>query len=235
MTSIWQQCGGEIHRLALPAGNVDIGAVRVSVKEKCRRHMRKGGEVSMHAALPCTAWCTFQNIKATKWPWFHKKLEAMRKRSRTRVKQYADLVKELKGEFPRLFKASYEWPRFCEGYDAAHCPEIRFIEKVLPHRADPDGCAYGVVSPKTRERIQKKWRVQATESSILRHLHRRCDGGHTHAKEWDSTTNSTGVYTRLFALALVRGHSSAPGASEVNVAGYYTTCPDGRRRLATAG
>ena len=70
--------------------------------------------------------------------------------------------------------------------------------------------------------------VEGTESNrFIKHEMVLTDAGKGMRKGFDkgSVTNSTGVYTRQFALALVRGHSSSPGASEANVATHVPHAP----------
>ena len=92
------------------------------------------------AALPCTAWCTWQFINAAKLgPAFVSRL-AWRRRHSIRMVGHAEQC--LERAIAGGGGGHFEWPRFCRGWQR---PRVRrLVARLKLLVADFEGCAVGV-------------------------------------------------------------------------------------------
>ena len=165
----WRRKGGAAVRLGLPGYDLSKPSV-VSKMEGCiRQVLRRGKSVRIHAAFPCTPWTSLQRLLLYLNPNHKTKLTAQRKISVGMVKLFLDATARLRREFGSLLAVSFEWPRYCEGWDPGKKAVATRLKKELPRVLDFDGCAFGLVSHKG-DPMKKPWRI-VTDHLRDRQLH----------------------------------------------------------------
>ena len=153
-----------------------------------------GRKTCAWVALPCTARSTWQRLARD-----HTALARNRFESAALLRRIISLIKDLR---KLHVDVCFEWPRFCDGWSAAHCPPVAGLLRLLPVRASADGCALGVAS-REGPPLRKAWRIQTSRPEALAALQVRCPGGHLHGKIEGSETKGTGFYTKEAAKHLL--------------------------------
>ena len=110
--------------------------------ESIKDSIRKNPGTSIHGSLPCTPWCTWQNVAVKRnGPEYATKLKRRRDKSKKMVQDFidcGDLCLSLGGE------VSFEWPRTCTGW---MLPKLNiFIKKHSLFLVDVDGCSCGMTN-----------------------------------------------------------------------------------------
>ena len=91
------------------------------------------------AALPCTAWCTWQFINTAKLGPSFTARPAWRRRQSIKMVGHAELC--LESAISGGGGGHFEWPRFCRGWQR---PRVRaMLARLRLLIADSDGCAVG--------------------------------------------------------------------------------------------
>ena len=155
--------------------------------------IRRTPGVSAHAALPCIAWSTWQQMAIHKYgAEYVKSLEARREESKMMLKNFiktAELVISLGGE------VSFEWPKSCLGW---LLPElIEFITKYNLFVVDVDGCSLGIAS-KIGEPILKRWRFATTSTRMAESLS-KCSCAHAAGFRRFFDTNNTLISCKIMS------------------------------------
>ena len=105
------------------------------------------------------------------------------------------VVKPLPARYPSLLGVSFEWPRYCDGWDSAKCWEIATLCKFLSIRSDFDGCMYGLRHfSDSHSFLKKPWRIQSN-CPELKKLSLTCDGSHPHKPTAGASAVASGMYT----------------------------------------
>ena len=112
----------------------------------------------------------------------------MRNESISLMTHFLSLVRAIRG--PRATIA-FEWPRFCDGWNSDMLPLIQELFRLLPYRADIDGCMHHVKSSDGSP-ILKPWRIQCTNPNLARLLTLHCDKSHFHVPCAGKNTAKTG-------------------------------------------
>ena len=132
---------------------------------RIRQLLRQGKSVRIHAAFPCTPWTSLQRLLVHLNPNNKTKLIAQRMLSVKMVKLFLDTTARLRREFGSLLAVSFEWPRYCDGWDPGKSAVATRLKKELPRVIDFDGCAFGLVS-RRGDPMEKPWRIIADHYGI---------------------------------------------------------------------
>ena len=97
---------------------------------------------------------------------------------------------------------SFEWPRYCSGWNL---PELKaIISRYKLVVADVDGCQVGVVAKSSNTPILRPWRFVSNNSDLVGELGKlRCAKVHEHAPCAGADTVQTGFYTKMLADIMV--------------------------------
>ena len=89
-----------------------------------------------------------------------------------------------------------------------HNPLIGQLLKLLPLRADCDGCQYGMKAGSLP--MLKPWRSQTDCPATCRTMSRRCSGGYRHGRGQGRACYLSGFYSLQFSRSLYQGYMSIP-------------------------
>ena len=119
---------------------------------------------------------------------------------------------------------SFEWPRYCAGWDLPLIQTIVSEFQLIP--ADVDGCSVGVSSVASPgSKILKPWRFYCSSPDLAKLLgKRRCDKTHPHLPCAGRDTYLTGFYTDKLANLMIKGIFG--NASSANVAMVSARVPE---------
>ena len=135
-----------------------------------RNHLNSGRRMLVWCSLPCTPWSTWQRLRPnTVKP--QSELSRMRNESNSLMTHFLALVRAIRG--PRATIA-FEWPRFCDGWNSYMLPLITKLIRLLPYRANIDGCMHHVKSSDGSP-ILRPWRIQCTNPNLASLLTVHCD------------------------------------------------------------
>ena len=200
------QRGGKAYRINLASGyDLNTRAGIESAKEWIKKFKPREAWIS----LPCTPWSAMQNLTPMT-PEREVKLGRQRKAARRMIRMVIELVRELisVGSSP-----AWEWPLRASSWTL---PEMQELLSLLPHRARPDGCSFGMRSIDTNELILKSWRVQCRTQEQANRINIPCQGNHTHIPiEGSRRTNATSYYPIEMAKRWVRGLLKTPNMKDV--------------------
>ena len=97
---------------------------------------------------------------------------------------------------------SFEWPRYCDGWDIKTLKE--FEARLKMQRVSFDGCAVGVLSSKGG-RIKKPWRITTTNLDLVKSLKSKmCTKTHKHDECAGAETVKTGFYPPLLCNIMLK-------------------------------
>jgi len=130
------------------------------------------------AALPCTAWSSWQYVNHAANSATAEGIEQERAYSRKMIKVFVQFMKKvITEENVGKVYAACEWPRNASGWNTT---EMKGVHRLLPWRADFDGCTLGLESS-AGEPLTKPWRIQTNMDALGGPLGlQRCQGGHAH-------------------------------------------------------
>ena len=199
LTEWFLRRGHTATRMGLPGWDLSTKAGVRRAVEEIRQQLAKGKKILLWAALPCTSWCTWQNVSEQHGVEARQKLEIARRHSLIMIRNFKFVLRkalELGGDD---VIAAYEWPRAATGW---RLPEIRDLVKILPHRCNFDGCQYGLMT--TAGYVKKPWRVQTNGARLVEPLSRRCGGEHPHVSLRGAAAVKSGMYTSAMVRAIGR-------------------------------
>ena len=93
---------------------------------------------------------------------------------------------------------SFEWPRYCAGWDLPVLQQ--FISEFKLMQADIDGCSVGLKSVVTQNPTKNPWRFYCCQENLAKLLSaKRCTGNHVHTTCQGKDTYLSGFYPRELA------------------------------------
>ena len=198
--------GGKAYRINLANGyDLNTRAGIESAKEWVKRFKPREAWIS----LPCTPWSAMQNLTPMT-PEREVKLGQQRKAARRMIRMVIELVRIM---ISIGCNPAWEWPLRASSWKL---PEMQELLDLLPHRARPDGCSFGMRSIDTNELILKPWRVQCRTQEQANRINLPCQGNHTHVPiEGSRRTNATSYYPIEMARRWVRGLLKPPNMKDV--------------------
>ncbi len=99
---------------------------------------------------------------------------------------------------------SFEWPRFCAGWDLPVLQQL--ISEFGFIQADIDGCSVGLRSVVTQNPIKKPWRFYCSQEKLAKLLSsKRCPGNHVHTICSGRDTVLSGFYPMELARLMIQG------------------------------
>ena len=198
--------GGKGYRINLANGyDLNTRAGIESAKEWMQRFKPREAWIS----LPCTPWSAMQNLTPMT-PERELKLGRQRKAARRMIRMVIELVRIL---ISIGCNPAWEWPLRASSWSL---PEMQELLELLPYRARPDGCSFGMRSIDTNELILKPWRVQCRTQEQANRINLPCQGNHTHVPiEGSRRTNATSYYPAEMAKRWVRGLLKQPNMKDV--------------------
>ena len=169
-------------------------------KQRAFKDARENPGAHLHGSLPCTPWSRWQTMNIHR---YGKKFESQLLLARKTSLQFlgvfielATLVHNQGGEI------SFEWPRYCDGWDIKILKE--FEARLKMQRVSFDGCAVGVLSSKGG-RIKKPWRITTTNLDLVKSLKSKmCTKTHKHDECAGAETVKTGFYPPLLCNIMLK-------------------------------
>ncbi len=158
--------------------------------------------IHLHGSLPCTPWSRWQSLNTFKLDAsFHRQLELDRANSIKMLGRFLQLARHVQKTGGTI---SFEWPRFCAGWDL---PLIKIIiDEFKLHECDVDGCSVGVKSVVTGKPILKPWKFYCSQPELAAKLGQlRCDKLHSHSKCQGRDTVLTGFHPTDLAKIMING------------------------------
>ena len=168
--------------------------------EHTLREIKQNPGCSMHGSLPCTPWTRWQSYNEHKLGAdFRKKLGEARERSRTMLSNFRIAALEvIKGGGD----VSFEWPRFCSGWDLTDLVELEV--EIGMWRVNFDGCSVGVRA-ENGAFIKKPWTISTTSEGLREALAPLvCNKLHSHTPCAGKETKKTGFYTHQLATIILK-------------------------------
>ncbi len=167
---------------------------------KARRFIGNHPGMDALAALPCTAWCTWQFINEAKLgPAFSARL-AWRRQQSIKMVGHAEtcLLDAIRGGGG----GDFEWPRRCRGWQRRRVKAM--VKKLRLLISDFDGCAVGVeASPGVL--ALKPWRGATSRPGVATPLRQlRCTMDHVRGSLSGSAALRFGFYTRRLCVVVLR-------------------------------
>ena len=158
--------------------------------------------VHLHGSLPCTPWSRWQSFNIHKCGVeFSKQLAIDRTNSIQMLDHFYKLAKRVVAKGGTI---SFEWPRFCAGWDLPLLQQL--ISEFNLIQADVDGCSVGLRSVVTQNPIKKPWRFYCTQEKLAKLLSdKRCPGNHAHTICSGRDTVLSGFYPMELARLMIKG------------------------------
>ena len=179
----------------------------------------------LHGSLPCTPWSQWQRLNFTKAdPEGREKIMRAREQSLEWVATFHRMARSV---VARGGSASFEWPRWCAGWDQPLVQQM--VNELKMILIDVDGCAVGLTNADGQP-ILKPWRIAVTSELLANSLGGlRCDKTHEHASCAGRETARTAFYPVDLCRAIHRGldhHEAAHAAAACEEPGYETKADD---------
>ena len=165
------------------------------------RLIRQHPGCHLHGSLPCTPWSAWQRLNMVKAD------DASRQRvfrAREQSMEWAaTFLKMARSVIAKGGTVSFEWPRYCEGWNQ---PLIKDMIRELRLQPVPvDGCAVGL-KDKSNKPLYKPWTIAVSSPFLAEQLKDlRCDKTHEHGKTAGPETAKTAFYPRTLCEAIHRG------------------------------
>ena len=156
--------------------------------------------IHLHGSLPCTPWSRWNVSNQHKYgDKFVERINQQKLLSISMLKNFvtvADYVIKNKGTI------SFEWPRYCVGWDVIEVKHMIDRFKLKP--ANVDGCAVGVINKAGTHSIKKPWCFVCSDVSLANKLDVfKCDKTHKHVPCAGNETLQTGFYPTKLADTIV--------------------------------
>ena len=132
---------------------------------------------------------------------FHKQLQLERANSIIMLGYFLQLARHVHKSGGTI---SFEWPRYCAGWDLPVLKQI--IDEFKLHSCDVDGCSVSVKSLVDGKPILKPWKFYCTQPELARTLSQhRCNKSHEHSICQGRDTKLTGFYPMKLAEIMIKG------------------------------
>jgi len=168
---------------------------------KAKHHVaRMPKPVHLHGSLPCTPWTQWAYMNLSRLGReFQERLMCERSKSRQMLVNFVDIASQVIRSGGTI---SFEWPRYCAGWDLPELHDMINRFNLIP--ADIDGCMVGVVSKKDETPIKKPWRFVCSDPQLAESLGQYiCDKEHNHVPCQGGDTKQTGFYPRKLAEIMI--------------------------------
>lgn len=162
-----------------------------------RRRAISGAEVFVWAAVPCTAWCSWQRVNMRLGQGAAAKIKVSRVESEMLLEKFATFVEQiregLENSAAERIHVAFGWPQ--EAFqNAQSSPALQRIITSLKQAYYFDGCMYGLCNA-DGDLCRKPWRVQTDWTALRQPLSWRCDRSHHHATTRGTAAHRSERYT----------------------------------------
>ena len=234
--------GGTATRLGLPDHDMRGEKEVRDVIRDVRRRAISGAEVLIWAAVPCTAWCSWQRVNMQLGQGAAAKIKVSRVESEMLLEKSATFVEQVRGglenSVAERIHVAFGWPQGAF-QNAQSSQALQHIITSLKQAYYFDGCMYGLRNA-DGDLCRKPWRVQTDWTALRQPLSRRCDGSHHHA-----TTRGTAAHrserctpalvSEVGKMLLKAGGAARGGGGDLRLTGTTKNRAAEPRRLPDRG